>query len=231
MPLACKQASDYFVGSDTYVFVSPTLLTRAAPNQTNITITTATPAVALNGTTLTVTALTRPLKAGMRLKFGNSVVQVDDDVNTGATTIPILPALSTIAIASTATIQEWVRYDSFASADLAIDSESIEIRNMGACTWRSQLRTKRMATINLDGNVQAGATDLGRAVLRQAMMSPADVRVAIAILEPDGSWFQAKCQVKSLSRTMAVDAAFTQAISLEVDGDPIYGSATDLVLA
>jgi hypothetical protein len=56
-------------------------------------------------------------------------------------------------------------------------------------------------------------------------------RVAIAILEPDGSWFQAKCQVKSLNRKMAVDTAFTQAISLEVDGEPIYGAATDLVLA
>ena len=230
MPLACKQATDYFTGSGTFVFVSPTLLTRAAPNQTNITITTATPAVSIGGTTLTVTALTRPLKAGMRLKFGSSVVQVDDDVAISATVIPILPALSAISIASTATIQEWVRYDSFATADLTIDGESIEIRNAGACSWRSQLKTKLMATISLDGNVQSGATDLGRAVLRQAVMST-ESRVAIAILEPDGSWFQAKCQVKSLGRTMAVDAAFTQAISLEVDGEPIYGSATDLVLA
>jgi predicted secreted protein len=166
----------------------------------------------------------------MRLKFGSSVVQVDDDVAISATVIPILPALSAISIASTATIQEWVRYDSFANTELNLDSESIEIRNSGACSWRSQLKTKLMATISLDGNVESGVTDLGRAVLRQAMMST-ESRVAVAILEPDGSWFQAKCLVKSLGRTMPTDAAFTQAISLEVDGQPIYGPATDLVLA
>ena len=229
MPLPCKQASDYFTGSETYVFVSPTLLSRSAPNQTNLTITT-TAAAVVGATSIAVTALTRPMKAGLRLRFGNAVVQVDDDVNAAATVIPILPALSAIATAATATTQEWVRYDSFASADINIDSEAIEIRNMGACSWRSQLKTKLMATISLDGNVQSQATDLGKDILCQAVMRT-DRRVAIGILEPDGSWFRAKCNVKSLNRKMAVDTAFTQAISLEVDGDPIYGTATDLVLA
>ena len=87
-----------------------------------------------------------------------------------------------------------------------------------------------MADISLDGNVVAGAVDLGRNMIRQAAMSTTN-RIAIGILEPDGSWFRARCQVMTLGRQMAVDAAFTQAVTLQVDGEPIYGTATDLVLA
>jgi hypothetical protein len=231
MPLPCKQASDYFTGSSTYVFVGDTLLTVAAPNQTDITLTTATPAVAIGGASITAaTALTKAIKAGERLKFGSTIVQVDDDVAIGAITIPILPALSAITIGTACTKQAWVRYDSFASADINLDSEMIEIRNAGACNWKSQIKTKGMAAISLDGNVVAPGLDLGRALIRQAVMGN-DKRIAIGILEPDGSWFRARCWVKSLGRKSAADTAFTQAVSLEVDGDPIYGTATDLVLA
>jgi hypothetical protein len=231
MPLPCNQASDYYTGSDSWVFIGDTLLTVPAPNQATITLTTATPAVATLGTQITVSvALTKAIKAGERLKFGSSVVQVDNDVAIGATTIPIVPALSAITIGSTCTKNAWVRYDSFASADINLDSEMIEIRNVGACKWKSQLKTKLMANISLDGNVLSPALDLGRNLIRQAAMSTGS-RIAIGILEPDGSWFQAKCQVKSLGRKIATDTAFTQSVSLEVDGDPTYGTATDLVLA
>lgn len=231
MPMPCFQATDYFTGSSTFVFIGDTLLTVPAPNQANITLTTAAPAVAIGGTSITVSAaLTKAIRAGERLRFGNSIVQVDLDVAVGATTIPIVPALSAITVGSTCTKQAWLRYDSAASADLNLQSDAIEIRNMQPCSWRSSLKTKLMADISLDGNVVAGAVDLGRNMIRQAATSTTS-RIAIGILEPDGSWFQAKCQVMTLGRKMAVDTAFTQAVTLQVDGEPIYGAATDLVLA
>jgi hypothetical protein len=227
--MPCRQATDYYSGSSGYVFVGADLLSPAAPNQAELTLT-STAAVAVGGTAIAVGALTRPIRAGLRLRFGTSIVQVDEDVATGALSIPIVPALSAIASGSAAIINPWQRYDSFASADLNIDSEMIEIRNAGACLWKSQLRTKGMASISLDGNVLSPVLDLGRNLIRQAMMS-SNLRVAIGIQEPDGSWFQAKCFAKSLGRKIAVDTAFTQSVSLEVDGEPIYGPATDLILA
>jgi hypothetical protein len=231
MPIPCKQASDYFTGSPTIVLIGDTLLTRTAPNQADITLTTATPAVSIGGTSITLSAaLTKAIRGGERLKFGSSVVQVDDDVAVGATTIPILPALSAISIGATCVKQAWLRYESPASVDLNFSADAVEMRNMQPCDWKSQLLTKRSVDISIDGNVIAIASDLGRAMIRQAVMST-DRRIMIGILEPDGSWFRARCWASALNRKMAVDTPFTQSVTLQVDGEPIYGSATDLVLA
>jgi hypothetical protein len=231
MPTPCRGADSYFTGSNVILLIGAVLLTREAPNQTNYTLTTATPAVAVAGTTITLaTALTHDIQRGERLRFGSSIVQVDEPALTGASTITIKPALSTISIGSTCTKQAWKLYESAASIDSGIDSESIEIRNMGACDWVSKLKTKQMATVSIDGNAVALSADGGRVLVREAASSTLK-RIAFGIIKPDGSWMQGKAWVKSVSDKMAVDTAYTQAVSLEVDGEVTSSPATDLVLA
>jgi predicted secreted protein len=231
MPTPCRGADAYFTGSNTILLIGAALLTREAPNQTNYTLTTATPAVSIGGTTITLsTALTHEIQRGERLRFGSSIVQVDETAAIAATTITIKPALSAISIGATCTKQAWKLYESAASIDSSVDSESIEIRNMGACDWVSKLKTKLMATVSIDGNAVALAADSGRALVREAANSTLK-RIAFGIIKPDGSWMQGKAWIKSKADKMAVDTAYTQSVSLEVDGEVTDSPATDLVLA
>jgi predicted secreted protein len=227
--LTCPDASKYYLGNDALVLFGDTLLTPQAPTPANITLTTAAPAVAIGGPTVTLsTALTKPVYRGERLKFGSSVVQVDADANTGATTITVKPALSAIAAGATATKNALVVFEGAQNAKFDINSEFAEFRNLGACDWATFLATKKMASISFDGFPMAD--DLGYALIRQASMSRTS-RLLVMVIEPDGRMFSAPCFVESLSSEASQDAPFKRSFGMKVSGQPTYGTATDLVLA
>jgi hypothetical protein len=225
----CPDANKYYLGNDALVLFGDTLLTPQAPTPANITLTTAAPAVIVGGPTITLSsALTKPVYRGERLKFGTSVVQVDADANTGATTITIKPSLSAIAAGATATKNAMVVFEGAQNAKFDISAEFTEFRNLGSCDWSSFLKTKSMATVNFDGYPMAD--DLGFAILRQATMSRQN-RLFVMVIEPDGRVFSAACFVESYSSESPQDSQFKRTFGMKVSGQPNYGTATDLVLA
>jgi hypothetical protein len=229
MPDLCLDATSYFTGTRAVILVGVAPITPAAPTIADLTITTSAAAI-IGATTLTVSALTKKLQRGDRLKFGSTVVQLDDPAIVGATTLLIKPALSAIASGATATTQEYVPYMSAATVDFQINGEKVEMRNLGACDWASAAKTKLSATLNFDGNLVARVNDEGGALLRAAAGSTTN-RHHIKLIEPDGSMLRGNFWVESLGRKIGVDAAVTQTLNLTLDGAPIYGTATDLVLA
>jgi hypothetical protein len=221
--MACFRAEDFYLGTDTTVWVGSEYLTKDAPTSATETLTIS-GAVSVDDTSITVAAgITNPLYEGYPIRFANgSVVVVSADVAAAETNIPIEAAKSAIPDTTTATIIPVVPYFSAATVDFGTDGESIEIRNLGACDWATNLMTKRTGSLSLSGSEVID--DPALALIRAASRSLTD-RAYILIVDPSGLGTSGAFWVKSFSSPKEVDTDVKVSFELVLDGDP---TETDL---
>jgi hypothetical protein len=215
--IALDDASNYFDGVESEVWLYNVNLTKAVPKIATVTFTVGAVAGALNATTLSTLALPRAIPKGQRFITGNSCFLVTEAALAGATSIKVSPLKSTIAASTVITYLPMVPFYSVADATFKADGETITFRNFGAAPWALQAKTLLSGSFSLSGFVTKN--DPGLPLIRNGLYLQ-DNWVYIQYIPPDDQAFGFYAYVKSGDNGTKVDEGYMNSFELVVSDVP-----------
>jgi hypothetical protein len=214
--IALDDASNYFDGVESEVWIYRLNLTKTAPVVPTTTFTCA--AAAANATTITLsTPATQPMSKGQRLIAGNACFMLDAASLANATSLTVKPLRTAITAATVVTYRPMVPFYSVADATFKADGETITFRNFGAAPWALQAKTLLSGSFSLSGFVTKN--DPGLPLIRNGLYLQ-DNWVYIQYIPPDDQSFGFYAYVKSGDNGTKVDEGFMNSFELVVSDVP-----------
>jgi hypothetical protein len=208
---------NYYVGTPSQIWVGPTALTAAAPLVVPGTVT-PTAIAAIGATTITCAALTRNITKNQTIvsNLGTKAFIATANVSVGATSIPVAPLRSALAITDIFTYYTFQPFYSVAEAELKFDGDVQEWRNFGAGDFIIQARTKIKVSMTMSGNVVRN--DPGMPLALTALTEPNNWLQWLYIL-PDGIGCTFEAYVNSGGLGSKADDPLTRSFDLVIGSD------------
>jgi hypothetical protein len=212
-------SGNYFMGTNSQLWVGSTLLSASTPTIAAAAITT-TAAAAVNAVTLAVAPLTKAISKNQTIvnALNTQAFIVDAAAAAGATTITVKPLKIATASGATFSYQLYLPYYSVAEADLKFDGESVDFRNFGANDNIISAKTKIKVTMSLSGYVVRNDPSMSN--LTKMLTEPGNWG-QFQYIQTDGVGFSFDANVISGSFASKTDDPLMRSFDLAVSSDVI----------
>jgi hypothetical protein len=212
-------SGNYFMGTNSQLWIGYYVLTTALPTLAVATLTVAAAAIA-GATTLSVAALPRAILKNQTIvnAANNQAFTLDANAAAGATSITVKPLKTAIAINASFPYTLYLPYYSVAEADLKFDGESVDFRNFGANDNIISAKTKIKVTMSLSGYVVRNDPSMSNLI---KMLTEPGNWGQFQYIQTDGVGFSFDANVISGSFASKTDDPLMRSFDLAVSSDVI----------